>query len=238
MSASGSASSSRMSAYLPVSIVPKSFDPCDARAPFFVAETIACAGVIPSSTSPSIADTVAVPGIMWRSTRGVRLNSGAPLKYVSVVGAPQRRPLGFPLAPQLPTCLLALHQLERVVLERVCLRRVRPRLSLLIILPRFPGDAVREDRADHLSVDDQLHEIGGNGDVVHLGVLDEVDASEDRDAQWLGIGRMRLGEETALLNFLDQRLLLAWREGDQVIGVSRADVLHEVDALGEILINR
>ena len=89
-----------------------------------------------------------------------------------------------------------------------------------------------------MPIDDQLHEIGGNRDVVYLGMLDEVDPGEDGDAQWLGIGRMGLGEQAALMHFLNQRLLLARREGDQIIGVGRAAVLHKVDALVEILLDR
>src|SRR5207237_4506182 len=108
------------------------------------------------------------------------------------VGTTQGRPLRLALAPQFPARPGSVHQPERVVLERVRLGGVRSRLSFLIILPRLPGDAVGEDRADHLAVDDELHQIGWNGDIVDLWVLDQVDPSEHRDAQWLWIRRMVL----------------------------------------------
>src|SRR5438067_552094 len=171
MSASGSASRSRMSANFPASRVPKSLSPSEARAPFFVADTIACAGVMPSSTSPSIADSVAVPGIRC--------------------------------ATQLPPSLLAIHQLQRVVPKRVRARRVDPRLGVLIVLPWLSGDAVGEDGADHLPIDNELHQVGGNRHVVHFRMLNEVDAGEDGDAERLGVRRVRFGDQPTLMNFLN-----------------------------------
>ena len=61
---------------MPGSIVPSWSCIRSAIAPFFVAATIAWAGVIPSSTSPSTESMEPTPGC-WFSVRGVRVNSGA-----------------------------------------------------------------------------------------------------------------------------------------------------------------
>ena len=69
---------------------------------------------------------------------------------------------------------------------------------------------------------------------MHFWVLDEIDAGEHRKPQRLRVRRVRLGEQTAFVHLVDERFLLPRREGDQVVRVARAAVLHEVRALVEI----
>ena len=76
ISSSGSASSTSTSAYLPTSSVPSSSSIPLAMAPLRVTATIASIGVMPSSTSPSVAITLPMPNACL-SAFFSRRNSGA-----------------------------------------------------------------------------------------------------------------------------------------------------------------
>src|SRR5215831_7737603 len=104
--------------------------------------------------------------------------------------APDCCALRLALSAQLPPGFLARHGLETVVLQRVGTRRVSALLCFEVVLPWPAGDAVREDGADHLAIDDELHEIGRDGNVVYLRMLNQIDTRKHRHSQRLRVRRV------------------------------------------------
>ena len=90
-------------------------------------------------------------------------------------------------------------------------------LVFQVLLPVLPvNPVVGRDRGDHLALHDQLHEL-----VRHvawrkyLGMLNQIDPRQHRQPQPLDADRVRLGDEPALVGFVDDDFLRLGREADE-----------------------